>query len=170
MTIGGSTSSDSDNNRNPDGRNHEMLQAKILYDYEIDDMVKQGSLEVFPLIEHLFKSNPYADPHLVLYTAVEHVREHGLPEESSFPTTLAELPDAPESDSSGPVRPGESSGEVEELAPLPQDAPTGQEEEVDVRAAIRARREARRARAQSRNSKSNVNIRGVMEDIDSLGL
>lgn len=148
------------------------LQAKIMYDYELDEIERQGGLGIIPIIGHLFESNPSADPRIVLHTASEHVKVHGFdsdyPVELIYPTNFEVT--APDVGDFG-LDALDGLEELEEITEVTASTPSNTvvAPTASVREEIAKRRELRK-RVQPNATERNVNVRSILEDIDSIDL
>lgn len=123
--------------------------AKIFYDSEIEGIVLERSLGLLPLVEHLLIEYPKAAPKDILYTVKDHVSKHGF--EGVPPYIMEEPKPEPEY--------------IPEPEPEPEeDTQVDNEEEGAV---VKARRIKRR---QADAPRQNVNVRGIMQDVEGLGL
>lgn len=150
------------------------LHARIMYDHEVEELEAQGSLGTIPLVKHLFSVNPSADPEFVLYTAEEHIRKYGV--NAEYPSEITVPPNSFESEAKE-----ESVNEHEE--------PASEESYEDLNEALSRplpRKPSREHRSKDdeveparRNLKRSVvappinrdiNVRGVLDDLDTLDL
>lgn len=131
------------------------LQAKILYDYEIQEVERNGGMMIIPLIGYLFDRNPDTDPSVLLYTAQEHVRAFGTnseyPKELIFPPGYVDEP------------------EVEEIIPVAVQ-PKVVIEKSEPALVQPSRRTLTSKAKPSKSNKNEVNIRNLFDDIDALNL
>lgn len=78
-----------------------MVQAQILYDYELEDKMRTAALGVLPMYGHLLESNPNASHEDIRYTIVRHIQEFGVtgvPHELlTSPASIDNLPEIAES-------------------------------------------------------------------------
>ncbi len=61
------------------------LDAKIVYQYELDQLVASSRLEVMPLLSKLFEENPHAKTRDVLFTLESYLEAGNF---ESFPTLI----------------------------------------------------------------------------------
>lgn len=122
--------------------------ANIFYDSEIEDIVRERSLELLPIVEHLLIEYPKAPPEDILYTVTDHVSKHGF---EGFPPYIMEAP-KPEP----------------EYIPEPEPEVVPEEPENEAEGAVMKARRIKRRQADAPSG--NVNVRGIMEDVAGLGL
>lgn len=144
------------------------LQARIMYQYEVDEVGNRGALSALPIVEHLFAIDPQADPRAVIYTAEQHLQAHGLeaeyPNEVIVPDYLIPQPEVKVARSAeSPVL--EEEDDAVDLDDLFSDS----DDDADA-PKPRQRRNLSSRRQRESKAKDNVNVRGLMEEIEKLQL
>lgn len=126
---------------------HMNNSANIFYDSEIDEIVRERSIGLLPIVERLLVEYPKARPEDIVYTVTEHVAQHGF---EGYPPYIMAAP-RPEP----------------EVAPEPERTFPEPAEPKSEGAVVKARRIKRR---EADAPRQNVNVRGIMEDVADLNL
>lgn len=141
------------------------LQAKIMYDYEIEEVKQEGGLTIIPLIGYLFENHPTADPAILLYTAQEHVLTYGM--NSAYPEELIVPPGYVVDVVDRNLKP--EVAELDEIEEIVEEVVPQRETATKTVQQPQERRVLKTLTKVSKNP-NDVNYRSVMDDIDLLGL
>ena len=136
-------------------------RANIFYDHEIETLIRERSTGILPLISYVFEQYPSASLNDIFFTVESHVRAFGL---DSYPEGLLRAPKVQDDYVPAPVAVPVEEPEVEEVAvkfDTREDVVEISEKEDKAR--IIRRRTPEKPRDQ-------LNVRGIMDDIDGLNL
>lgn len=144
--------------------NHMTNKANIFYDHEIEELIRGRAVSVLPLVEYVFDQYPSASLKDIFYTVEVHIQSYGI---DSYPESLLR---APQIEAELEITPQEQEIEEPEVEfeEVVEEPSFGSDEPPVIRRGDDRNRNIRRRKVDAPREK--LNVRGIMDDINELGL
>jgi hypothetical protein len=141
-------------------------RANIFYDHEIEELVRSRSVELLPMILHMFAQYPHGTVEDIFYTIELHVREHGT---QTYPGTLLS---APAVEYAPAEEPAEELNVEEDLGPIPEETDATEDtlDEQDEKEPSTPERRNIQRRVVTENPHEKLNVRNIMNDLKGIDL